>query len=182
MGGLMRLVNVAPRIVRTTVSGRKYQDEWLNYIVNANDGQVDGLVIAAFAHIQDMQARGVHMTEALADYVLDTVNRGKALPSRSETSKFATRGITKKPTPSTSVYFLQWGDRVKIGVSVDPRRRLQGLSLPPSALMFAVPGDVSMERALHDELAPYRIGRTEWFHAVAEVMAVADRVRRDHAA
>ena len=176
----MRVVNVAPRLIATEKKPRQYMDEWLTYLVNANGGVVDMVIPAAFAHIQDMQASGVEMTEALADYVLDSVAEARSLPPKSFVSKVTNQRVLSKLKPKTSVYFIRWGDRIKIGISVDPKRRLRGLSLPATALMFAVPGDIGLERSLHEELSDFRIGRSEWFHAVHQVLSVAERVRQSH--
>jgi hypothetical protein len=61
------------------------------------------------------------------------------------------------------VYFLRNGDRVKIGVSQNIKRRVAALSLRPSDVVRAEHGDQEHERAQHLRFTGLRIGDTEWF-------------------
>lgn len=63
------------------------------------------------------------------------------------------------------IYFIQCGERVKIGWSRDPRRRLvkiQSDNGTPCVLLGAVPGTLDQEAEAHDLLRPWRVSG-EWF-------------------
>ena len=77
-------------------------------------------------------------------------------------------GFWRDRLKSTSfVYFIQDGNRgpVKIGLSQDPERRLPKLQTGNPRELFlrhVIPGDLTVERGLHQRFAPARI-RREWF-------------------
>jgi hypothetical protein len=63
------------------------------------------------------------------------------------------------------IYFIQDGDAVKIGISLDPAARLKDLQLGnprPLSILFQIEGDLDGEAMLHKLLAAERI-RSEWF-------------------
>lgn len=68
------------------------------------------------------------------------------------------------------VYFIQDGNRVKIGVSVDPKQRLQELSTGNYgiSLIGSCPGGIDLERELHHQFKEHNIGG-EWYHLTEEV-------------
>jgi hypothetical protein len=70
--------------------------------------------------------------------------------------------------PRHVVYFIRFGDRVKIGTSGDVKRRLQGL--PLDEVIGTIPGDATLEREWHARWASIRI-TGEWFHATDELLA-----------
>jgi hypothetical protein len=70
--------------------------------------------------------------------------------------------------PSHVVYFLRFGDRVKIGTSGNLEQRLQ--VVPHDEVIGTIPGDVTMEREWHDRWAKLRLVG-EWFQAVPELLA-----------
>jgi len=61
---------------------------------------------------------------------------------------------------SNVVYYLLFGDRVKIGTSSNLRVRLEGI--PHDEVLAVEPGDASLERQRHQEFAGLRI-TGEWF-------------------
>ena len=61
------------------------------------------------------------------------------------------------------VYYIGYGDRVKIGTSSNPRARLAQLSY--ERLLAFEHGDRSREQRRHAQFAAHRIGRGEWFEA-----------------
>lgn len=61
------------------------------------------------------------------------------------------------------VYFVENGNRVKIGTTSDLRRRIRELSLRPGNIALILPGNQSVERSLHHRFAAHRIGTSEWF-------------------
>lgn len=71
------------------------------------------------------------------------------------------------------VYFIRFSDRVKIGFTTDPVRRLRGL--PHEEIIGVVRGTRADERAWHDLLADFHV-TGEWFTAAPEVLAMLARV------
>jgi len=67
------------------------------------------------------------------------------------------------------VYYLRFGDRVKIGTTGNPRQRLAAIW--HDELLAFERGDRAVERARHEQFAAQRHGRTEWFAADAELTA-----------
>lgn len=67
------------------------------------------------------------------------------------------------------VYFIEHGDRVKIGYSIDPAARAVALSLRPENVVAVIQGSNELERSLHRRFAAQRIGTTEWFHYCDEI-------------
>jgi hypothetical protein len=61
------------------------------------------------------------------------------------------------------VYFVQNGDRVKIGTTTNLRSRISALSLRPTDIVLLVNGGRPFEQALHKRFATLRVGNTEWF-------------------
>lgn len=61
------------------------------------------------------------------------------------------------------VYYIRFGDRIKIGTSATPRRRLA--SLPVDEVLAFERGDRLVEHQRHEQFAQHRIPRTEWFEA-----------------
>jgi hypothetical protein len=72
------------------------------------------------------------------------------------------------------VYFIQGGDRVKVGWSRDVPRRLAQLQTASSEalkLLGTLPGTRERERAIHRMLAAIHV-RGEWFHAEPGLLAM----------
>lgn len=71
------------------------------------------------------------------------------------------------------IYFAQCGDRIKIGISVNPSARIEQLRQGAGStvtLIASVAGDFSIERALHKKLRQHRIDR-EWYRDHSDVRA-----------
>lgn len=84
------------------------------------------------------------------------------------------------------IYFVQAGDGgpVKIGRAVNVKHRLAELQTAhyeDLRLLVAVQGTVFDERRLHREFQQARI-RGEWFHPVAPLLALAERLVEEAAA
>ncbi|MDQ1122424.1 GIY-YIG nuclease family protein [Microbacterium trichothecenolyticum] len=70
------------------------------------------------------------------------------------------------PPPRVDVvYYLRYEDRIKIGTTAHPRRRLAAI-WHDEVLAFE-PGDRLVERRRHAQFAGERLGRSEWFHRSA---------------
>jgi hypothetical protein len=71
----------------------------------------------------------------------------------------------KSYPPSSFVYFAVAGNKVKIGVSKNPRQRLGELKTGSSSkvrIYYVTPGDRQKERQLHAQFADLRVNG-EWF-------------------
>jgi hypothetical protein len=78
------------------------------------------------------------------------------------------------------IYFIQAvsGGPIKIGHSEDVDSRIKGLEShygQPLALLATMPGGEDEERAIHQRFSPWRLGRTEQFQPVAELLAFIGR-------
>jgi len=66
------------------------------------------------------------------------------------------------PEPPPLIYYIQFGDRIKIGTTTHLWRRLG--ELPCDQLLAVEPGDSGLERERHRQFARYRLTcRGEWF-------------------
>ena len=59
------------------------------------------------------------------------------------------------------VYYLRFGDQIKIGTSSNPRQRLA--SLRYNELLAFERGGRMLEQRRHKQFATHRLGRSEWF-------------------
>lgn len=78
----------------------------------------------------------------------------------------------KRQRPSVHdplVYFIRNGTRIKIGWTTNLKSRLSSLSLPAGSVALTVPGGPQTEDEMHRRFARARVGRSEWFEAVAEL-------------
>lgn len=91
------------------------------------------------------------------------VNRG-VLPLQSIEWSLPTRRHEPK------VYFIVHGNRIKIGTTVDIRKRVRALSLRAGNVALLLPGGADVERSYHDKFAALRINDTEWFTAEPELI------------
>lgn len=73
------------------------------------------------------------------------------------------------------VYYLRFGDRIKIGTSANPRQRFAGIR-HDEVLAFE-PGNRLTERRRHLQFAAYRLGTSEWFAPHPEILAHIDVLR-----
>jgi hypothetical protein len=74
------------------------------------------------------------------------------------------------PPPRVDVvYYIRWDDRVKIGTSSNPRRRLA--QLWHQELLAFEPGDRHVEHERHVEFAATRYPGSEWFARSPELDA-----------
>jgi hypothetical protein len=87
----------------------------------------------------------------------------------------------KKPLAASFIYFMTAGNKVKIGVSRNPRRRLDDLKTGSSRMVsirYVTPGDRTKEKELHKLFAEHRVNG-EWFLFAT---AIRDWIAADEAA
>lgn len=167
---------------------RTYRDPALTHLVR-RAGEVDAVVLGAYAELQWMRRDGVDITTALIDEVYDELREiadahGNAAAMKPFMQAYRSWQMARMTsTPSLAhvtnvVYFIEWGNRIKIGTTTDLRSRVTSLSLTPDAVIFAMPGDRHVERDIHGRLGQWRIANTEWFHATPEVYAFIEGQRK----
>jgi excisionase family DNA binding protein len=71
-------------------------------------------------------------------------------------------------TDTSVVYYIRFGDRIKIGTTVNLVSRLG--NLPHDQLLATEPGGVNLEGLRHAQFAEHRI-RGEWFRPAPELLA-----------
>jgi hypothetical protein len=80
------------------------------------------------------------------------------------------------PPPRVDVvYYVRYGERVKIGTSANPRRRLAAIW--HDELLAFERGDRYLEQRRHEQFAEERFDRTEWFRVSDRLLAHVDAVR-----
>jgi hypothetical protein len=125
----------------------------------------------------------IHQLREIADELeqLASVGAGSLPVSRSNET-WQEEDAQERNTRSTArkrwVYFVRAGNLVKIGCSINPRKRLSSMqSGCPTELelVAVVPGDRDMESSLHDLLADCRV-RGEWFELPEDMLkAIVER-------
>jgi hypothetical protein len=74
----------------------------------------------------------------------------------------ATIASWNAPRQVDVVYYIRFGDRIKIGTSRNPKIRLG--TLPHDEVLAFERGDRRLEQRRHHQFAEHRIAGTEWFH------------------
>lgn len=73
------------------------------------------------------------------------------------------------------VYYLQVGERLKIGYSVDVKRRMR--AYPPGSQLLAVePGDRDLETQRHRQFAGSLLDGREWFRPTPDVLELVSEI------
>jgi hypothetical protein len=105
---------------------------------------------------------------------------GFELTDAAAPSALAETPAVKWPIPKGKhaplVYFIRNGNRLKIGTTVELKRRIRTLALRAENVALLVDGDQRREREYHQQFAEHRIGNTEWF---AYEGALVDYVRAE---
>lgn len=188
---MRRLMTDLPRDEEGKPPKRTFRDPALTLIVSLA-GHVDSVVIRAYTEIEEMRDAGVDVTDELAAHVYRKHEHAaktayeRAMQKRIALQQFGARasltvGMKAPRYETQQVYFIRWGDRVKIGTAIDPAARAIGLSLRAEAIVLTIPGGRLEEAAVHADLYEYRIGDTEWFHATQEVLAYIEALRHQTA-
>ena len=77
------------------------------------------------------------------------------------------------------IYYLQVGDRVKIGFTADFYRRM--MQYPPNSVLLAThPGTPAVEKEMHQDFRRYLADGREWFHPNAELDAHIAKVQEKY--
>jgi hypothetical protein len=84
----------------------------------------------------------------------------------------------RHPEPSV-VYYLRFGDRIKIGTSKDVWTRIG--SLPYDRLLATEPGGYDLESERHRQFKAFRLARKrEWFQDCPEIRKHVNALRRQY--
>ncbi|MGW3735174.1 GIY-YIG nuclease family protein [Streptomyces sp. NPDC005148] len=130
-----------------------------------------------------------HRMEVAIGIVPEMLNRaagrGDGVPQLPLTDEQADAVRKARPVPSElggqhapRVYFIEHGNRVKIGYTTNLRKRLSDLSLRVSNVRIVLQGGFALERALHVHFAALRVEDTEWFRNAPAIREyVTDRLR-----
>lgn len=79
--------------------------------------------------------------------------------------------------PFSLVYYVAFGDRIKIGTTTDLNQRLQ--SIPHDELLAFERGGRALERKRHRQFAADLVpGQREWFHRSPELVAHIEGLSR----
>jgi hypothetical protein len=73
------------------------------------------------------------------------------------------------------VYYLRFDDRIKIGTTANPRRRIA--ALPHDEVLAFELGGRSLEARRHAQFSGHRIPGTEWFEANEPLLALVAELR-----
>lgn len=77
------------------------------------------------------------------------------------------------------VYYLRIGERIKVGYSVDVKRRMR--AYPPGSQLLAVePGDRELERQRHHQFAGSRTDGREWFRPTPDIDELIEQLVQQH--
>lgn len=78
-----------------------------------------------------------------------------------------------------TIYYLQVGDRVKIGFTTDLYRRM--MQYPPNSTLLAThPGTPMVEKEMHQDFRRHLADGREWFHPNAELDAHIRKVQEKY--
>lgn len=82
------------------------------------------------------------------------------------------------PEPAV-VYYLRFGDRIKIGTSSDVWTRIA--SIPHDRLLATEPGGYTLERERHQQFREFRLARNrEWFRDCPEIRKHVNALREQY--
>lgn len=102
-----------------------------------------------------------------------------ALESRAPEDAAAVRWQIPSGKHDSLVYFIRNGNRMKIGITTELKRRIRTLALRSENIALLLSGDRRFERQLHGQFSDLRVGNTEWFaYEGALAKYVTDQIAR----
>lgn len=94
---------------------------------------------------------------------------------RREDEKYEAEKAALRKERDGFVYYIHIGERIKIGYSVDVKRRMR--AYPPGSKLLAVePGDRDLERKRHQQFAGSRTEGREWFQPTVDIMELVQEL------
>lgn len=110
---------------------------------------------SAVLEVQKLQGWGVEVDAELVRKILDDAPRP------------AERQARLNQGHESLVYFIRFGDRIKIGVTTNLHLRL--MAIPHDEVVATIPGDRQLEKRLHAKFRHLRI-KGEWFSAGGDLL------------
>lgn len=142
-----------------------YRDPIVAYIATTYAG--DPALSAVALQLRAMSDDGVTLTRELVDHAFRKAEVERLRAWHEEQSR--KREERNTPVKIGYVYFIEAGNRIKIGYSIDPGKRALSLSLRENDVMAVIEGTRTLERSLHAKFGEHRIGSTEWFDDCPEI-------------
>lgn len=133
-------------------------------------------VDVAVAVVRDQQ-RTHSFQEIIAQQDADRIARAadaKRIDKQIEAEKAALR-----QDRDGFVYYIRIGERIKVGYSVDVRRRMRAYP-PESALLAIEPGDRDLETERHRQFSASRTHGREWYTLTPDLQEHIDSVIAEH--
>jgi len=94
---------------------------------------------------------------------------------RAEDEKYEAEKAALRQERDGFVYYIRIGERIKVGYSVDVKRRMR--AYPPGSKLLAVePGDRELEKARHRQFAGSRTDGREWFRPTQDLMELVQEL------
>jgi len=160
------------------MSGR--QHEVVNRLLTLidKDDEVFGRVLL---ELPKLQRFGVELNdEILSNVITDVRERDAAESKRKDRdpqvgSELVVTGSGKVEERTSVVYYMQLGNRVKIGTSGDLRNRVKQIS--PERVLATEPGGTATEKQRHRQFADLRVVG-EWFRLEGELVEHINELRR----
>lgn len=76
--------------------------------------------------------------------------------------------LASEPPEVSVVYYIRFGDRIKIGTTTNLQRRLT--ALPHDEVLFTEPGSYELEQQRHRQFNRHLIAGREWFEAHPDLL------------
>jgi hypothetical protein len=93
-------------------------------------------------------------------------------------SGYVAIGVIPRGPHEPVAYFLEVGQRVKIGYTTNLYARLRAFGLRIENVVLLLEGGPKVERELHRMFARYRVGDTEWFSLAGDLGEYVNDARR----
>jgi hypothetical protein len=144
----------------------------IGYLVDTYSGHAALPTVAM--QVNDMLERGATVSPEIVDSLIASATDNWLTQFRQ--AKWQAREQRQAKGRVGYTYFLQNGDRIKIGWSRDPKGRAHALSLRESNIIGVVQSEQRFERVCHEMWETVRIGNTEWFLATDELLGWIDGI------
>ena len=106
-------------------------------------------------------------------------NCGRTIGTAAMADALEMAEMGRKPTPRKFppvIYYIRWGDRIKIGTSENVRQRLHNLY--HDEVLALEPGGRTLERRRHAQFADYKLPKyKEWFTVAPALIELTDTLR-----
>jgi hypothetical protein len=145
--------------------GEPFEDR---YGVLCDTHAVD-VAVAVTQHQRDMR----RMAEFFEQQTTERAVR--AAKWRAEEERYEAEKARVRQDQEGFVYYIQIGERLKIGYSVDVKQRMR--AYPPGSRLLAVePGDRAIERRRHQQFVGSLTDGREWFRPTPDIMELVQEL------